>query len=469
MGGDDRASAIPQKLYDYSDQRVHAAQELQDWVRTVFTPMVHAYLSGAVAKADYAAIDVSRVVKFTQGFLGDLPAHIAAVYYTDRGVRLTGRAFVEADSGWQFTHKAFVTPVDPNRLINTTDAAVADAPRRIGIRAAAILMTDPAGAFRTLQANSDDPAVCAAFLKALSLAQRKFFLTIGFKGYANGIDLHDQRTTLSIPDPDAPELTGYQKLVLAVLGCGMQGMPTADTKKLMTEVQPYVAAVTPHRLRDILPALTQFLLSGVANSTDPPGDQPPEDWAPGFGGSVASEIDPYLAILKKADLAIDDHNALVVSMVQGAAINVLTGFVPVPPLRIASAAALNAVVGAMQSYVGSVDPTNSLGVGGLMRDYNGNQDVLTLNALISARAGYSAMISSLIANGKLVDKHGKVLKLQGGPEDGALITEVIDHSRDYHFKGRSGLTMTFLLYGFNDGAHNIDPTSRLAQILMTGG
>jgi hypothetical protein len=206
----------------------------------------------------------------------------------------------------------------------------------------------------------------------------------------------------------------------------------------------------------------------VANSSDPPGDRPPEDWAPGFGENVASEIDPYLALLKKADLAIDDHNALVKSMVQGAAINVLTGFVPVPPLKIASAAALNAVVGAMQSYVGSVDPTNSLGVGGLMKDYNGNQDVLTLNALISARAGYSAMISSLIASGKLVDKHGKVLKLQGGPEDGALITEVIDHSRDYQFKGRPGLTLTFLLYGFNDGAHNIDPNSRLAQILTKG-
>ncbi|MEW2622965.1 hypothetical protein [Streptomyces sp. NPDC048106] len=472
------ASAIPQNLYDYSDQCTHAAEEVQTWVRTAFVPALQNYLRGAAARTGAVTVDTAAVSRAVDGMVADLAPQIAAVYYTDRNVRLTGRAFMEAGGSGPMGVPGG-RQEQANRVIRTTDAAVADAPRQVALLALARLRSDPAGMFALLRQNSDDPAFCAAFMKALTPAQLTFFLSIGFTGQAaDGTALNGVQYKLSAPDPDSPEMVANRKLLLNVVTSGMSGMSPTEIEQLMRTVVPYFERQGPEELHALLPDLTRFLMTGVTGSVTPIGTQAPDKWAPAMGDRVAREINPYLALLKAADIKVNDSDAFWKSVFQGAVINTLTtplAFANPPSgvaAKLAVTAALNFVVGGLESAAAAKDPTNALGLGGLMKGYNGNRDVITLNAAIDAQAGWSALVASLVASGKVMDGNRKVLELHGGPDDMVLLTRIMKHTHDYYVTGpatgKVGQTVSsvaLVIDGFNTGAHYVDPQSPFARLI----
>ncbi|MCU1659774.1 MAG: hypothetical protein JWO57_4430, partial [Pseudonocardiales bacterium] len=400
------ASAIPEHLYSYSDQCTHTAQGLQDWVRTVLRPALEAYLRGSTQSMDDGVnVDTSAVSARAGSIETELPRRTAEAYYTDHDVRRVGLAFQIA-GGHGALDRTSGTPV------KATDGAIDGslAQYDAGAAAAAQLKFSPIPAdvnavnprewykpiFAVLERNADNPAFCQGLLEAGGPAAVENLLRALASGQFRANLMNPSNGPVSeqtaaeiltkifrngLANPNiaaelAPSLPTVIPSVLAEVGphwrqveAWRQLLPVITT--IMSELhdprvvlhltkaigQTIPKDFTAGDLRGLMPELTALMSMGVSSGITPWGkSEPLQAWAERYGHQTDTTIAPYLAAMQAADLSQNERNALLRSMFQGAYLNV--AFIPLGVLPGSDLAVMVAAAGALQSWVGSKDPTD---------------------------------------------------------------------------------------------------------------
>ncbi|MEX2974829.1 hypothetical protein [Streptomyces sp. C184] len=491
MGDRGKASGRPAHMYRYSDQSTHAASELQNWVGSTLVPSLLAFVKGAATQQEGVNIDIGAVLARVPGMEHDLPEQIAQAYYTDREARTVGLAFQIAGGGGALTAPLTTT-------VRTTDSRIGalTAQYDAGAAAASRLPWPPAewgdgvsnpadfysDIFKLLEQNADNPEFCQGLLQAGGMdAVQKLLrsLTDGqFQGnITDGTLASDILTKIlrnGFADPNigaalGPSLPTLVPAVLKAIPVGHTAtevwralLPQITTiaselpdPAVVRDLTHNVGAAIPKSLsaadlKKLMPELTALLSVGLTHSL--PGRVPTTgprhgvlNWAKDYGSQTGQVMLPYLQAIKAADMSTNERNALIKSLVQGAYLNV--AFLPLGAPEVEGAVALNAftgtvssaALGALQSWVGSVDPTNTMGLGSLLKDTHPNKDVVTLMN-IGTRAGETAIIASLLAQGRIYqpDRH-TLVPLEHDPAAAARqVADLAQNPQNYEIRGVPG-------------------------------
>ncbi|MEV6055638.1 hypothetical protein [Streptomyces sp. NPDC052107] len=501
MSGKSDVSAVPAHLYSYSDRCTHAAQELQDFLRGTLIPALHAYISGAAARGEGVNVDIGAVLSRVSAVEDELPRHITEAYRTDRDVRTVGLAFQLAGGGG-----ALSPPL--KTVVHSSNDKIAGltAQYEAGAAAAARLPWPPAGddgtssprdfynsVYALLAQNADNPEFCRGLLQAggpqgvqkllLSLEDNQFQGNLKDGTLATDLVTKILRNGLADPQIAAELAPSLATVVPEALHWHLPYMPKPE---IWAKVLPVVTAVIPELhdpaavarltqsigeaipkdfssgdLKRLTPQLGALMAAGTAHSI--PSHNPHEkdiDWAERYGQIALTEMLPYLKAIKAADLSTNDKNALIRSLIQGAYLNV--AFMPLG-VELAGAAdiAYNATMGALQSWVGSQDDTDTLGLGKLLKDTHPDRDVLALNNL-ATKAGEISIISTLLAQGRVLDANGKPVHFGHDPAAKAAELATPDAQKKYTV-GRERLDQ--ILNDFRARSQDLRPGSPLNKLL----
>ncbi|HEX6500120.1 MAG TPA: hypothetical protein VF054_13970 [Micromonosporaceae bacterium] len=515
------ASAIPEHLYSYSDQCTHSAQELQNWVRAVLRPALEAYLRGsAQSTTDGVNIDTSAVTARAGSIETELPKRISEAYYTDREVRRVGLAFQVA-GGHGALDGPSATPITStddavDKGLSSYDAgAAAAAQLKFYPIPGDVDAVNPDGwykpIFSILDRNADNPEFCQGLLEAGGPSAVQNLL----RALASG-QFHD-----NLMNPASGPISEHtaQEILTKIFRNGLANpqiaaelgpsLPTV-IPSVLAEVHPHWRQVEAYRqllpvittimsqlrdpqvalhltkaigegipkdfsasdLRGLMPELRALMSMGVSHGITPWGKgERLETWAERYGKQTADAVAPYLAAMQAADMAQNERNDLLKSMFQGAYLNL--AFMPLDVIPGSDLAVSVAAAGALQSWVGAKDPTNTMGLGHYLKDTNPNLDILTLNNLIDAKAGHFAMISMLLEKGYIRDpdlKGDHPLRAAGGHQDVDQVLKIAANPDRYYIVGSRGdrqvqLSVDQLIHDFNSGAGYLDPKSKIYQLL----
>ncbi len=494
-------SAIPENLIKYSATCTGAAQEVQNWVRSVLTPALLAYQN-----TGHPCVELDA----------EVATAISRAYYTDRDVHQVALAFQHS----QHAH------LGPGGLVTTADSAVNSAyaallqvnqqKMRQGAALAARLMAlqdmgdrhHPDAArplVDELKQHQNDPYFCAGFFNALTgQPQLTTVLALGgipalVSAYRSGAV--SKRTTamvaarMMIPagvgGPDGPTSPFYKmssaqkgqlldafaadpsasyQLAKALTPAEVREMFYGDRQFAPKVMKVLLVAMSgehaPQSARDLMhkvsiglfgdgaPKLTNsewkpvigpvraFYMLGMTNSVSAPTDfshQGLENWETVTGAQQGQDLALFLHAVNSAD---PDH-ALLKSMLQGGYVNVgfEIAFGVLQPESVAAKWAVSASLGALQSLYSSKEP----GMGLLDRWLPAGEapDAHRLNQQLAA-GGLLQTLDLLGSGGHVYDNAGHQVHFTGDrAHDSRALTAMLKEPDRYTVgTGKDGKRVT---------------------------